>query len=219
MELSSAPSSPVAASLMDLASEPSSPSPLSPAPLPTATQPVETSNKPTSFSPPGLCASPSPQLQPVVNRTDVPPMDLSVKHHSSPELSPAPLPEKSWSVTPVRPIHVAPEQTNADIVQSLSDIHTIPSASSAGTVVESPYVPAASISPIYGEKSGTASSSVDFSPAYVPKRKIVPNPFVSGGLLTDFVSSSATKQTIDASREEHIDLSAAATQSKVRSTV
>ena len=185
MELDSAPSSPLS---------PSSASLLEVNGLPQVTA------KSASFSPPGLGLSVSPQLQPVAGQANVAPTTLSSDHssHSKPPIIARTEEAQFASPTYSTPTTTKEETATADISPGGTE-NTLPSYSAATDTivplrVSIPPSPAGDVpTPVTTHPTVAASTAAP----YVPKRKTVPNPFVSGGLLTDFVSSSAARKSDD----------------------
>lgn len=142
--------------------------------------------KSTSFSPPGLSIAMPPEGEPPkaattsTTESSVPP-NMSPDSDSPPGLSLPPL--------TAQPITWAPA-TSSPVVISKERVDQSPSTST--TLVSSP--PASADKSALLAKGGPEGSEADQQPAapaapYVPKRKTVPNPFVRGGVLTDFVGN------------------------------
>lgn len=168
---------------MELDSPPSSPPPPSPAPLPLI--PVITERpKSTSFSPPGLWVStvPEAKVKPVEDSEATVPYNWSPDGGDPPGLSLPPLGQGPGAPTVVDE-ELSSEAPNPSPRDKLS-------VSAASQPTEGPNKPQEAIIP----PSCSTEESRSVPPArYVPKRKTVPNPFVSGGLLTDFVSGMGAK--------------------------
>ena len=183
MELDSAPSSPLS---------PSSASLLEVNGLPQVTA------KSASFSPPGLGLSVSPQ--PVAGQANVAPTTLSSDHssHSKPPIIARTEEAQFASPTYSTPTTTKEETATADLSPGGTE-NTLPSYSAATDTivplrVSIPPSPAGDVpTPVTTHPTVAESTAAP----YVPKRKTVPNPFVSGGLLTDFVSSSAARKSDD----------------------
>ncbi|KAI0093788.1 hypothetical protein BDY19DRAFT_918959 [Irpex rosettiformis] len=182
---------------MELDSTPSSPSPLSHTPLLEIDHPPLATTKSTPFSPPGFGVPVSPQPQAVVNQPNVSPI-MPLNSGYPPELSAASQPEQPPLASLVRPVPVV---TNGDTIttdQPQRDKEPPSSSYSAVTVTAaSPHVSVPSAPVVDAASTVTAHTT---AAPYVPKRKIVPNPFVSGGLLTDFVSSLTAREADNTQR-------------------
>lgn len=175
---------------MELDSQSSTPA-SSPPPVSVDQAQPATRLKSTSFSPPGLSITVPPEAElpqvevgsgaePGAPQT---PPTMSPDSDSPPGLSLPPLSTQSGSWS-------AGLLTNSPSVAS-SKGHIEESPSTTATLVSSP--------PIRDDKAGIAVNGaitvgeVDPQSAaapYVPKRKTVPNPFVRGGVLTDFVGKA-----------------------------
>ena len=155
-------------------------------------------SNPNSFSPPGLSVPmPAEQSRPPLktspSRTSKPqprPPSSSPESDNPPGLSLPPLPAESTPPTlskvGTREPTVAPDRnqstspTRATVVPAVLQPPSVPSK------LEKLVMPAhASSTPSPSDQS--VNSSTATATPYVPKRKTVPNPFVSGGVLTDFV--------------------------------
>ncbi|KAI0345067.1 hypothetical protein BDW22DRAFT_1370783 [Trametopsis cervina] len=189
---------------MELDSAPSSPLLPSPEPLPEPARHMPEGTKSTSFSPPGLWVSTSPpHPQALVTETNIPSLSLSPDSDNPPGLS-------SLSLPPLPPARHVIDQVNVAESDTVTPLTGAPS----GTIVPATHVPgtvavASKPSSVPLTSAGEAEhlaikptpSPTPSATPYVPKRRTVPNPFVSGGLLTDFVSSSV-KSTPDISPQE-----------------
>ncbi|KAI0763660.1 hypothetical protein BC629DRAFT_1596860 [Irpex lacteus] len=181
---------------MELDSAPSSPSPSSPVSLPEVHHLPKDATKSASFSPPGLGVPMSPQAQPAVSHARLLSVDLPSHSETPPVLPAISQSEPPRPASPVRPVPIARDEDTTSRDRSPNDAHIKPPLRSPGTVTAVPLrvtVPA----PLPDSTGRVVTPSPAVTPTaapYVPKRKIVPNPFVSGGLLTDFVSTSAAKK-------------------------
>lgn len=150
--------------------------------------------KSTSFSPPGLSIPiPSPQQssQPetfsslqTVQQPKHRPLSSSPDSDDPPGLSLPPLPADFTSSSKLLRANTA-EIAHMDQVKSL-----IPSAVRSTELKSLPTPEPAKLSVVVDASGSQAAVT-----PYVPKRKTVPNPFVSGGLLTDFVGNTPLGKT------------------------
>ncbi|GJE88033.1 WD40-repeat-containing domain protein [Phanerochaete sordida] len=177
---------------MELDSRSSTPA-SSPPPVPEAEAQSTSRFKSTSFSPPGLSITMPPER-------DLPHVKASSATerrapHTPPQMSPDSDSPPGLSLPPLsgQPTTWATGLliTSPSVASSREHIEQSPSTTT--TLVSSP--------PVSADKTGTVlkagPGSIEIvqrseSPAapYVPKRKTVPNPFVRGGVLTDFVGSA-----------------------------
>ena len=187
---------------MDLDSRQGSPASSSP-PIPEPEGQSDARVKSKSFSPPGLTITmpsqqklakpePLPVAKPVALPTSP---NLSPDSDSPPGLSLPPLSAQSTAWPSVVP--------EVDPSVALSRERPVESPVTFTMVVPSPTAEMENaVPPVEGSSDGAVptkqSSDSPGAPAapYVPKRKTVPNPFVRGGVLTDFVGSAPPGKTL-----------------------
>ena len=145
------------------------------------TPPPRIQAKSVSFSPPGLWISTSPPKKAQEEQDEnMTPLHLSPDGGDPPGLS-------SLPVSTQKPISTANGGASvrvAEVKQPEKPVDT--SASDMDDDFMSPKASAGSKPSATPEEPAKSASPAPAAP-YVPKRKVVPNPFVSGGLLTDFV--------------------------------
>lgn len=170
---------------MDLDSPSSSPA-MSPVIPPVPPSPHRLQTKSASFSPPGLWISTSPQQPAVVADRQITPLHLSPDNGDPPGLSMLPPSQQSRDVPPATPVDTE--------VKQIEKIGTPGSTLSdtSHTIVASPPLKQSITTEEHSQPTTPTPEPTAAAAPYVPKRKIVPNPFVSGGLLTDFVGTSST---------------------------
>lgn len=154
--------------------------------------------KSTSFSPPGLSV-PIPSHQ-QLSQLETSPLLQTESRLRPPSSSPESDDPPGLSLPPLLAEFVSPskvgktdtvatpakEQLKSPVLSSRPTEHQLPTSTKPENLRVSTNITTTQSATNMGQSSGGSTTAAT---PYVPKRKTVPNPFVSGGLLTDFVGN------------------------------